>query len=228
MGAINSAQRTATAGVSPESEAIVYVVDDDEDIRDSLCTLLSSIGLHPEAYSSAQEFLEVYNPGEHACAIVDARMPKLSGLALQSRVSAQPDAIPIIILTGFPDTETAVDAMKHGAFDYLQKPVRDQQLLDTILRALEEDRSRKDAARRRSGVRARMRRLSPRERQVLALVVEGYKNAEIAEKLGITKRTVELHRVHMMKKMRAESLAELVSLCTRYDDVLRQICEETA
>jgi len=204
-------------------EGMVYIVDDDRSVRESLCTLLESIGLRTTAFESAQAFLDEYDPDVTGCAVVDARMPRLSGLALQEQLGAMPGSIPVIILTGFPDVETAVESMKRGAFDYLQKPIRDQRILDTVLRALEADREAKAKYREINSVSVRLRRLSPRERQVLVLVVEGATNKDIAAHLGITKRTVELHRVHVMRKMRAGSLAELVGACTRFPDLLESI-----
>ena len=208
---------------SPESAGLVYVVDDDQKIRDSLCTLLDSVGLRTTSCDSAQAFLDAYDPGELACMILDARMPGLSGLALHARLSTDPTSIPVIILTGYPDVDMAVEAMKQGAFDYLQKPPRDQQLLDTIARALDADRERKLKNQERGEVLKRMRSLSPRETEVLLLVLDGLTSKEIAAELDIATRTVELHRVHVTRKMRAESLAELVTLCTRHRGSLEEL-----
>ena len=207
------------------SEGLVYVVDDDDRLRESVCTLLDSIGLRTISCSSAQDFLDTYDAQELACMILDARMPGLSGLALHARLSNDPTSIPVIILTGYPDVDMAVEAMKLGAFDYLQKPVRDQQLLDTVSRALDSDRERKQRNRERSEVGERMRSLSPREREVLLLVLDGLTSKEIAARLHIATRTVELHRVHVTRKMHAASLAELVALCTRHRDILEEIDE---
>lgn len=210
----------ATRAQAAQARGIVYVVDDDEDLRNSLCNLLASVGLRTVSCESAQAFLDRYDPDELACLILDARMPGLSGLALHARLSGDPRSIPVIILTGYPDVDMAVEAMKRGAFDYLQKPVRDQQLLDTTARALDADLERKQRNLERAEVALRMRSLSPRETQVLELVLDGLTSKEIAARLEIATRTVELHRVHVARKMRAESLAELVALCTRHRDVL--------
>ena len=207
-------------------EAIVYVVDDDKTLRDSLCDLLASVDVNATPYESAQAFLESYDPGVHACAIVDVRMPQLSGIGLQRRLNAEHSMMPVIMLTAYPDPEVAVEAMKQGAFDFLLKPVRDQQLIDLVMRALDEDLARREATREQKSVSVRMRRLSPRERQVLSLLVGGLTNKEIGAQLDITKRTVELHRVHVMKKMRASTVAELVAVCTRHHDVLDEVCAQ--
>lgn len=201
--------------------AVVYVVDDDDSLRDSLCLLLETVGLRSIPCRSAQEFLSSYDPTENGCVLLDARMPGLSGLALHERLSAEPTSIPVIMLTGYPDVDTAVDAMKLGAFDYLQKPARDQQLLDTVTRAIESDRRNKESAADREDVFRRFRKLSPRELEVLLLVLDGMTSKQIAAHLQIAQRTVELHRVHTTRKMEVESLAALVGLCAPHRDLLK-------
>jgi len=205
------------------SEGLVYVVDDDDVLRESLCLLLESVGLRTCSCNSAQAFLDAYDADELACMILDARMPGLSGLALHARLSSDPTAIPVIILTGYPEVDVAVEAMKRGALDYLQKPVRDQQLLDTVTRAIEVDRDRKLTNDERGEAEHRLRSLSPREREVLLLVLDGLTSKEIANRLTIATRTVELHRVHVTRKMHVDSLAELVALCTRHRPFLEQL-----
>lgn len=205
---------------------LVYVVDDDDELRESLCLLLESVGLRTCSCNSAQSFLDAYDPEEVGCMILDARMPGLSGLALHARLSADPTSIPVIILTGYPDVDMAVESMKQGALDYLQKPVREQLLLDTITRAVDVDRDRKLRNGDRGEAELRLRSLSPREREVLLLVLDGLTSKEIAARLAIATRTVELHRVHVTRKMHVGSLAELVALCTRNRRFLEQLNDD--
>jgi FixJ family two-component response regulator len=194
---------------SPEG-SLVYLVDDDEAVRDSLGILLSSVGLHTEIYASALEFLEHFDPRRHACLVADIRMPGLSGLELQQRLNEQQAEIPIIFITGHGDVPMAVTAMKSGAADFIQKPFRDQDLLDRIHTALDRDKERRASRAEGDAIRERLALLTPRETEVMQRVVKGQANKVIAMDLGVSQRTVELHRARVMRKLRMRSLAELV------------------
>ena len=192
--------------------AVVYLVDDDDAVRDALGMLFKSIGLEFEAYASALEFLERYDGARHACLVADIRMPGLSGLELQQRLNEQRAEIPIIFITGHGDVPMAVSAMKSGATDFIQKPFRDQDLIDRINQALEKDSSNRAALGERNDIRRRLETLTPREREVLDLVVHGKANKVIAGDLKLSQRTVEIHRARVMEKMQASSLAHLVRM----------------
>ncbi len=193
-----------------DDAAVIYLVDDDEAVRDSLGMLFKSIGFESEAYASALEFLEHFDAGRHACLVADIRMPGLSGLELQQRLNEQRAAIPIIFITGHGDVPMAVNAMKSGAADFLQKPFRDQELIDRIHKALAEDRQRRLFRAEDDEIRARIASLTPRENEVMRRVVRGQANKVIAMDLGVSQRTVELHRARVMRKLKMRSLAELV------------------
>jgi two-component system, LuxR family, response regulator FixJ len=190
----------------------VYVVDDDEAMRDALTLLLSSVGYFSKAYPGAGEFLDDYDPKQHACLLADIRMPGMSGLEMQEELRQRSIEIPIIFITGHGDIPMAVEAMKAGAVDFLQKPFRDQDVLDRINDALQRDTDRRDTARQTSVVRERLESLTPREHEVMKRVVAGQANKVIALDLGVSQRTVEIHRARVMRKMGARSLAELVRL----------------
>lgn len=190
----------------------VYVVDDDAAMRDALTLLLSSVGYLSKAYSGAGEFLDEYDSGQHACLLADIRMPGMSGLELQEELNQRSIDIPIIFITGHGDIPMAVEAMKGGAVDFLQKPFRDQDVLDRINVALQRDFDRREADRDSSAVRERLATLTPREEEVMKRVVSGQANKVIALDLGVSQRTVEIHRARVMRKMGARSLAELVRL----------------
>jgi len=193
------------------------VVDDDEAVRDSLSMLLRSVGFQPRAYESAIDFLEDYDPTQHACLVADVRMPGMSGLDLQTALNKKGSELPIIFITGHGDVPMAVDAMKAGAIDFIQKPFRDQDLLDRINQALLQDSDRRESSEERMAVRARLAALTPREREVMERVVKGQANKVIALDLGVSQRTVEIHRARVMQKMNARSLAELVTLAGKLD-----------
>jgi two-component system, LuxR family, response regulator FixJ len=192
------------------SDAVIYLVDDDDAVRDALGMLFKSIGLKFEAYASALGFLERYDPARHACLVADIRMPGLSGLELQQRLNEQGANIPIIFITGHGDVPMAVSAMKSGAADFIQKPFRDQDLIDRIHKALGEDRERRASHAAEDEMRARIASLTPRENEVMRRVVRGQANKVIALDLGVSQRTVELHRARVMRKLKMRSLAELV------------------
>jgi two-component system, LuxR family, response regulator FixJ len=191
---------------------IVFVVDDDEAVRNSLRLLVKSVGLTAAALVSAQEFLATYDPLQPGCLLLDVRMPGMSGLELQQRLNLLGAVIPVIFITGHGDVPMAVEAMQQGAFDFLQKPFRDQDLIDRIQRALEKDRANRAALGERSRIREQHETLTPREREVLALVASGKANKVMAADLGLSQRTIEIHRARVMEKMGASSLAHLVRM----------------
>ena len=196
---------------------LIYVVDDDRGVRDSLSLLLRSVGIENEAYESAAAFLAAYRTGRVACLIVDISMPGMSGLELQDELNRRHISLPIIFITGHGDVPMAVTAMKAGAVDFLPKPFRDQELLDRVTAALGKAASEFADEQHAIDVRARYGSLTPREAEVMAKVVAGCANKVIAMDLGVSQRTVELHRARVMQKMAVRSLAELVRLAEVLD-----------
>lgn len=196
----------------PRNDQIVYVVDDDDAVRDSLLMLIGSVGLEAVGCRSAGDFLAVFDAEPISCLILDIRMPGMSGLALQERLHAEGVLIPIIFVTGHGDVPIAVRAMKTGAFDFIEKPINDQLLLDSVNSALEADRAQRQMRHQQDAVRSRVEQLSMREREVLDLMLQGLPNKAIANELGISAKTVEAHRSKIFEKMRAESFAELVRM----------------
>lgn len=192
--------------------ATVFIVDDDEAVRSSLRLLLKSVGLPAVAYGSARDFLAAWDPEQPGCLVLDVRMPNMSGLELQEELNRRGAIIPVIFITGHGDIPMAVEAMQHGAFDFLQKPFRDQDLIDRIQRAIERDARNRAQLREKDRIRARYASLTPREREVLALVTAGKANKVMAGDLGVSQRTVEIHRARVMEKMEASSLAQLVRM----------------
>lgn len=193
-------------------EATVYVVDDDPSVLRMLEALVATIGVDVQAFPSAREFLAAYRAKPCHCLVCDLRMPEIDGMELQKRLKAMDAAPPIIFLTGFAEVNIAVDAMKHGAFDFLEKPFGAQALLGKIQSAL--DRSRIDYAKwlEHQATEARLALLTPKERDVIRYVVEGKSSREISEQLGISIRTVENHRTRIMEKLHVETTVELVKL----------------
>ncbi len=192
-------------------EPLVYLVDDDTAVRDALGLLLRSVGLDCKLFASALEFLEAYDPDRHSCLVADIRMPGLSGLELQQRLNEQRAGIPIVFITGHGDVPMAVTAMKSGATDFVQKPFRDQDLIDRIHKALAQDKEQRGRRIEQQAIRKRLALLTPRETEVMQRVVRGQANKVIAMDLGVSQRTVELHRARVMHKLGMRSVAELVS-----------------
>jgi len=194
----------------PEPEAIVFVVDDDRAMRDSLRWLLESIGLTVRTYATAAEFLREHQPSQPGCLVLDVRMPGMSGLDLQAELARRGAELPTIVVTGHAEVAMAVRAVKAGAIDFIEKPFSDQLLLDRVRQALEIDRQSREVRARREEARRRLASLSAREREVLELVAAGKANKEVAAALGLSPKTVEVHRAHVMAKMAVDSLAELI------------------
>jgi FixJ family two-component response regulator len=198
--------------VKTQAEAMVFVIDDDESIREALHSLIRSVGLGVATFPSAHEFLESERPDVPACLILDVRMPGLSGLDLQRDLTDANIHVPIIFITGHGDIPMSVRAMKAGAVEFLTKPFRDQDLLDAIQQALERDRRARSQQADSAELRNRFQSLTPRETEVFELVVKGLLNKQIALQLGTSEITVKLHRRQVMEKMQADSLADLVRM----------------
>lgn len=194
------------------SEPTVHVVDDEPAIRDSLAMLLRSVGLATRTFPSAGAFLEAFGPQTDGCLVADVRMPGMSGLELQEALAARGSTLPVIIITGHGDVAMAVRAMKAGAADFIEKPFNEQLLLDAVHRALASRRPSAAQGPGRAELEARVATLTPREREVMLLVAEGRANKVVATRLGLSTRTVEVHRAKVMEKMQARSLAELVRM----------------
>jgi two-component system, LuxR family, response regulator FixJ len=190
----------------------VYVVDDDDGMRRALDTLLSTVGYKTAVFSRPSEFLANFKIDSPGCLLLDIRMPDMSGLELQQHLNRIGSMLPVIFITGHGDVPMAVQAMKEGAFEFVQKPFRDQDLLDRINHALKQDAENRNTVARRTEVLHRLESLTPRERQVMDLVVEGAANKVIAIDLDLSERTVEIHRAKVMEKMGARSVAHLVKL----------------
>jgi two-component system, LuxR family, response regulator FixJ len=196
----------------PDQPATIFVVDDDEGVRNSLKFLLKSVGLATRAFASADEFLRAYRPDQPGCLVLDVRMPGMSGLELQQQLNVRGAIVPVIFITGHGDVPMAVEAMQQGAFDFLQKPFRDQELIDRIQRALETDASNRTALAEHDKIRARLDSLTEREREVLGLLTSGKQNKTMAAELGVSQRTVEIHRARIMEKTGAGWVAQLVRM----------------
>ncbi len=195
-----------------DKDAMVFVVDDDEAVRKSLARLIRSVGLKVQTFSSAYEFLEKDRYSGASCVVLDVRMPGLSGVDLQKNLNKIGDKIPVIFITGHGDILMCVRTMKNGATDFITKPINDQDLLDAVHNALESDRKYRLKQKEIDAVQQRVNSLTPREREVFSLVVTGKLNKQIAFDLGMSEKTVKVHRGRVMNKMQADSLAELVRL----------------
>ena len=191
-------------------EPLVFIVEDDESIRRALNNLFQSVGLEVELFGSASEMLQSKLPDVASCLVLDIRLPGLSGLDFQAELAKANIHIPIIFMTGHGDIPMSVRAMKGGAVDFLTKPFRDQDMLDAVTVAIERDRKRREADKIVAGLQTHFETLTPREREILALVSSGLMNKQIAAELGLAEITVKIHRGHIMKKMGARSLADLV------------------
>lgn len=194
------------------SHQTVYIVDDDEGVRDGFGLLMNTVGQKHKVYSSAIEFLEAYNPDMTGCLVLDIRMPRMSGLELQEKLKEQNSLLPIVFITGHGDIPMAVDAMRRGALDFIRKPFREQNVLDRINEALDLEAGQRRILGDREEVLSKISRLSDREREVFELVAEGQMNKSIAQDLGISERTVEVHRAQVMKKLDVRTLAQLVRI----------------
>lgn len=195
-----------------KESTVIYVLDDDEGMRRALTTLLATIGHKVSPFSSPNEFLTKHDPTQHGCVILDIRMPEMSGLEVQQQLNKRGSMLPVIFITGHGDVPMAVQAMKEGAFDFIQKPFRDQDLVDRINHALQQDAENRRAVMQKADLRKRFESLTQRERQVLDLVVDGRANKVIAIDLDLSERTVEIHRANVMEKMGARSVAHLVKM----------------
>jgi FixJ family two-component response regulator len=198
-----------------DPEPIVFVIDDERLIRDGLQSLIKSVGLRVETFASAQDFLAAKRPDAPCCLVLDVRMPGLSGLDLQVKLIESNIQIPIIFITGHGDIPMSVRAMKEGAHEFLTKPVRGQDLLDAVQKAIASDRGLRKERSELAQIRSRFDSLTPREKEVLDLVVAGLLNKQIADELGTSELTVKTHRAHVMEKTQAESLAHLVRMAER-------------
>ena len=198
-------------------QATVHVVDDDDAVRSSLRLLLKSVGLPTIAHASAQEFLATWDGDQAGCLVLDVRMPGMSGIELQAELNQRGAIIPVIFISGHGDIPMAVEAIQHGAFDFLQKPFRDQDLIDRVQRALASDAEHRQLLQQRETLKQRFESLTPREQEVLELVTQGKANKVMAGDLGVSQRTVEIHRARVMEKMGAQSLAQLVRMVLELD-----------
>jgi FixJ family two-component response regulator len=190
----------------------VFIVDDDDAVRDSLCFLLTTVNLESESYESGDQFLANFDEEMSGCLLLDIRMPGTSGIEVQKRLKELNCELPVIFVTGHGDVPMAVEAMQSGAFDFIQKPFRDQDLLDRIYQALETYERQEATSNKQREIGTNYASLTPREQEVMEFVVKGAANKVIAIDLGVSQRTVEIHRARVMEKMQARSLAELVRM----------------
>lgn len=197
---------------------VVYVLDDDEGMRHALTTLLATIGHRVIPFALPSEFLAKHDPTQHGCVVLDIRMPEMSGLEVQKSLNKAGSILPVIFITGHGDVPMAVQAMKDGAFDFIQKPFREQDLVDRINHALQLDEENRKTVMKRADLQKRFDLLTQREHQVLELIVDGRANKVIAIDLGLSERTVEIHRAHVMEKMGARSVAHLVKMTLTLSD----------
>jgi RNA polymerase sigma factor (sigma-70 family) len=215
-----TSHRTGKQLVTPATPTVI-VIDDDDAVRGSLKLLLRAVNLPVVAYALAQEFLARYLLDQPGCLIVDVRMPGMSGLELQQVLNRRGAMIPLIFISGHGDISMAVEAMQHGAFDFLPKPFCDRDLLDRVERALQRDAANRRQVAQSDSIRGCFEELTPREREVLALVVVGKPNKIIASDLGVSQRTVEIHRARVMEKMQASSVAQLVRMKLELEDATK-------
>jgi FixJ family two-component response regulator len=200
------------SGLTPHEEPTVYIVDDDASLRDAISRLLRSVGLRVQLFGSAPELLQGNIAQTVSCLVLDVRLPGVGGLEFQTELAKANIHMPIIFMTGHGDIPMSVRAMKAGAIDFLTKPFRDQDMLDAVTKALESDRKRRESEAAMSDLKARFELLTPREREVMGLVTAGLMNKQIAAETELAEITVKIHRGHVMKKMAARSLADLVRM----------------
>jgi FixJ family two-component response regulator len=206
-------QRGSSAkSVGSTDQPIVFVVDDDASMRQALARLLQSVQLRVEVFASPQEFLQSERPNVPSCLVLDVRLPGLSGLDFQAELAKADIRIPIVFITGHGDIPMSVRAMKAGAVDFLAKPFRDQDLLDAVTAAIQRDQKRREHENAMTDLRAHFSSLTPREREIMALVASGLMSKQIAAEVGLSEITVKVHRSHLMKKMGARSVADLVRM----------------
>ncbi len=201
------------------SEVTVFIVDDDQEVRAALQLLMESVGLTVETFDSAQVYLGQFDPSRPGCIVLDVRMPGMSGLELQAKLADKAPCPPIIVITGHGDVPMAVRAVQAGAVDFIEKPFNDQALLDSVHRAIEKDAMQRGEASRIADIQEHVARLTPREREVLDLVVAGYRNKLIASELSVSQSTVEAHRAKVMEKMAAKSLSDLMRMLLTLEGV---------
>ena len=197
--------------------ATVFIVDDDDAVRDAVMLLLKSVGLAVEGYGDGQQFLDSVDPNRTGCIVLDVRMPGMSGMDLQKKLNEQGNRLPIIFVTGHGDVPMAVEAMRAGAEEFLQKPFRDQDLLDRVHTALQRDQENRAVYAQREAVHDRIAQLTAREREVFEQLVEGRPTKQIAAAFALSPRTVEIHRSRVLEKMGVRSVAELVKLALAGD-----------
>jgi FixJ family two-component response regulator len=206
-------QRGSSAkSVGSTDQPIVFVVDDDASMRQALARLLQSVQLRVEVFASPQEFLQSERPNVPSCLVLDVRLPGLSGLDFQAELAKADIRVPIVFITGHGDIPMSVRAMKAGAVDFLAKPFRDQDLLDAVTAAIQRDQKRREHENAMTDLRAHFSSLTPREREIMALVASGLMSKQIAAEVGLSEITVKVHRSHLMKKMGARSVAGLVRM----------------
>lgn len=189
---------------------IVYIVDDDDAVRYALTGLFDSVGLKNQSYTSGDEFIETFTGGQAGCLVVDIRMPGMSGLEVQRSLKDKGIIIPVIVITGHGDIETGIQAMKNGAFDFIQKPVSDEALLDIVQAAIQQHMEQRTSGHERDRIALMLGSLSKREHEVLDKIIDGEPNKRIAKELNLSEKTIEFHRANIMKKMAARSLADLI------------------
>jgi len=197
---------------TPSKEPTVFIVDDDGAVRKGISLLLGSVHIRTEAYASAQSFLKAYDPQRSGCLLLDVRMPKMGGLELQSHLAAEGINIPIVIITGYGDVPMAVRAVKMGAVDLIEKPFRDQVLIECVQKAISLDTQLRGEQAEHDVIRKRLDQLTTREREIMEMVIRDRANNDIASDLGLSRKTIEFHRSHMMKKLGVESLVELMKV----------------
>jgi two-component system, LuxR family, response regulator FixJ len=203
---------SASGAKETRRKPAIYIVDDDEGMRRALTVLMTTVGYNAIPYAKPTDFLSKFDPDQHGCLVLDVRMPEMSGLEVQQHLNRAGSILPVILVTGHGDIPMAVQAMKDGAFDFLQKPFRDQDLLDRINAALKQDAENRAMLDQQVDLKRRADSLTPREREVMALVVDGKANKVVAIDLGLSERTVEIHRANVMEKMGARSVAHLVKM----------------